>query len=358
MAPEGLQQGTGKFDWGGLTLFLVSLAAVVLCAVMVWPFLPAITGAIVLAVVTRRPFRWLAARLRRPTLAAALAVVLVMLSIVTPALFVAHGLGRRVLDTARALQNGSAEQKFSEFLDEHPRIAEVVQYGNEEAAPGETLAKSVRAAAGKLAAFLGRSIYAVVQIVTMLFVLFFLYRDEREATKLVRTLLPLDRGETEYLMARLRTALRALVLGRFAVAALQGVVAGITFACLRVHAATLLGMATMFFALVPAVGAYVVWLPVAIYLAALHFWIRAAILVVVGSLVISTLDNFLYPVLVGSRLRLHTVPIFLAMMGGVWFFGVCGLVLGPMVFNLTASLFQIWRCRARGEPLSRDAAAG
>jgi predicted PurR-regulated permease PerM len=74
-------------------------------------------------------------------------------------------------------------------------------------------------------------------------------------------------------------------------------------------------------------------------------------LLAVGSLVISTIDNVLYPILVGSRLRLHTVPIFISMLGGVWLFGVVGLVLGPIAFSVTASLILIWRGRTRGEPL-------
>ncbi len=351
MAAETPECQRSGFDWSGLTLFLVTLATIVLSAAMVWPFLPALTGAIVLAIVTRKPYRWLAARLHRPTLTATIALTLVVLAIITPAVFVSHGLGRHALDAARGLQNGAAEEQLSQFIANHPRIGQVLQYGTDNSDPGQTIQKCVRAAAGWLAAVLGRSLHALLQIVVMLFVLFFLYRDETEALHLIRAMLPLRREETIYLLHRANTTVQALVLGRFAVASLQGLVAGISFAALGVHGATLLGIATLFFALVPAVGAFVVWLPVAIYLAILHFWMQAIILVVIGSLLISTMDNFLYPILVGSRLRLHTVPIFFAMVGGVWFFGVSGLVLGPVVFNLTASLLQIWRCRVRGTSL-------
>ena len=82
--------------------------------------------------------------------------------------------------------------------------------------------------------------------------------------------------------------------------------------------------------MVPSFGAFVVWLPVAMYLAATHHWVQAAILVAVGSVIISTLDNFLYPVLIGTQLRLHTVQVFLSILGGIWLFGVSGMVLGPI----------------------------
>jgi len=358
MDADGPQPANGKLDWTGLTLFLITIFAVLLCAVIVWPFLSGITGAIVLAIVTRRPYDWLSARLRKPALSAAIAIVLVVLSIVTPAMFVAHGVGHHVLGAVRSLQSGSAEQEFGQFIEEHQRIGEIFRFATGNVDSGEALQRSAGAAAGKLASILGRSINAIVQIIVMLFVLFFLYRDRGEGLRLIRFLLPLEEEETDYLLLRVQTAVQALVLGRFAVAGIQGLVAGIVFGFLGVGGATLLGVATMLLALVPAVGAYVVWLPVAIYLALLHHWIRAVILLGIGSLIISTLDNVLYPVLVGSRLRLHTVPIFLSMIGGVWFFGVSGLILGPIAFNSTASLVHIWRSRTGGEPLPPDALAG
>lgn len=351
MDPEDPQPGRGNFDWSGLTLFLLSTGALLVCALIVWPFLPALTGAVVLAIVTRRPYRWLEARLRNPTLAATLALILTVLSIVTPSMLVAYGLGQHVLDAARAVQSGAAEQEFRQFLDQHQRIGDLLRVVADNVDPGQALEKSAGVVSGKLAVLLGRSITAIFQVVVMLFVLFFLYRDEKEALRLARSLLPLHDAETDYVLQRVRTAVQALVLGRFAVAGLQGLVAGITFALLGVQGAALLGMATVLFALVPAVGAYVVWLPVVIYLAVAHYWVQAVILLGIGSFLISTLDNFLYPILVGSQLRLHTVPIFLSMLGGIWIFGVSGLILGPIIFNITSSLLSIWRSRTRGERL-------
>lgn len=207
----------------------------------------------------------------------------------------------------------------------------------------------------QLASLLGHPITASFQMIVMLFILFFLYRDQKEALQLVRSMVPLTDEETEFLLARLKRAIQALVLGRFAVAGIQGLVSGVTLASLGVEGSILLGALTTLVAVVPAVGAFVVWLPIVIYLALTHHWIQAVILLVIGSLLISTLDNFLYPILVGSSLRMHTVPIFLSMLGGVWLVGVSGLILGPILFGMTSALILIWRHRTRGEPLEPDA---
>jgi hypothetical protein len=125
----------------------------------------------------------------------------------------------------------------------------------------------------------------------------------------------------------------------------EGLAAWIAFASLGISSASLLGVATVFFAMVPSFGAFVVWVPIVIYLAILHHWVQAGILMAVGTLVISTLDNILYPVLVGAQLRIHTAPIFISIVGGVWLFGISGLILGPIVFALAQSLLDIWRER-------------
>lgn len=347
----------GRFDWSGLTLFLASIAVFVLCGWIVLPFLPGMTAAVVLAVVTARPQQWLARRFGNRTLAAALAVAVVVLAIVTPTLLVAGAIGGHVVQFARGLQAQSAQQGFDAFLAQHARLDALYEAFRQNVDADQVVEKSLSSAAGRIAPFVGRSLGALFQIVVMLFMLFFLYRDRDEAVETVRALLPLEDDETSFLLGRLRISIQALVLGRFAVAGIQGLLAGAVFALLGVQAAVLLGVAVTLCALVPAVGAVVVWLPTAVVLALTGHWLQSAILFAVGALVISTLDNFLYPIFVGSHLRLHTVPIFLAMLGGVWLFGVTGLVLGPIAFNVAAGLGHIWRRRMRGTPFPSDAEA-
>jgi predicted PurR-regulated permease PerM len=85
---------------------------------------------------------------------------------------------------------------------------------------------------------------------------------------------------------------------------------------------------------------------VSIFLALTHHWIQATILVSIGALIISTLDNFLYPILVGAQLGLHTITILLSILGGIWLLEISGLVLGPVAFTLAESLLAIWRQRS------------
>lgn len=343
-----------EFSWKSLTLFLVTICAVLLCLLMTQLFLPAITGAIVLALITQRPYKWLQGKLKRPTLTASTGVVLVGLSIIGPTLFFAQSLGSHVLSAVRAVQNGTAQRGFQQVLDQSPRIAAMLQYSMDKITLEQAFDKSAGFIAAKLTVVLGGSFNALTQAVIMLFLLFYLYRDRDLGLSYLQSIVPLHEDEKDYLLSRVTDTIRATVLGHFFVAGIQGLVAGIVFASLGVPEATLLGIGTVLFAMVPSFGAFVVWVPIAIYLAVMHHWVQAVILLAVGSLVISTLDNLLYPVLVGKQLRLHTAPVLLSILGGIWLFGISGLVLGPVVFTLAGSLLNIWQHRIGSWPANSE----
>ena len=100
-------------------------------------------------------------------------------------------------------------------------------------------------------------------------------------------------------------------------------------------------------AVLPIFGAALVWMPAAALLLLDGHWEKALILTLWGSLVIGLIDNFLYPLLMKDRLSMHTVPVFIAAMGGLFAFGATGVVLGPLVLAVALALLDIWRRRMR-----------
>jgi predicted PurR-regulated permease PerM len=88
-------------------------------------------------------------------------------------------------------------------------------------------------------------------------------------------------------------------------------------------------------AIVPVLGAFVVWIPAAIFLALNGDWSKALILTAWGTIVVGGIDNLLYPLLVKDRMRLHTIPAFISIMGGLLLFGASGLLLGPLAVTVT-----------------------
>jgi predicted PurR-regulated permease PerM len=104
-------------------------------------------------------------------------------------------------------------------------------------------------------------------------------------------------------------------------------------------------------AVVPMVGAYVVWIPAALFLALEGSWGKSLILAVWGGVVVGTIDNLLRPVLVGNRLKLHTVLVCMSVVGGLMLFGPSGLILGPVILTVTTVLLETWRSRTMDSSL-------
>ena len=115
------------------------------------------------------------------------------------------------------------------------------------------------------------------------------------------------------------------------------------------------GVVMFLAALIPYLGAWVVWIPAATLLIFQGNWGKAAILVAWGATAVGMIDNVLYPIFVGSRLRLHTLTAFMAFIGGLAVFGLSGLILGPVIVSVSLALMDIWRLRtSEGDPAEAD----
>ena len=340
-----MQSGSEASLWKQITLFLITFGVVIVVALIIKPFLPAIVGAIVIAVITNRPFQWLAGKIASPNLRATTALFLIILSIIVPTFFLTQSVGEQIANVVSALRSESTHQQIAAYFSRHPAMASrILTLSNSIDLPQTT--RSAAAFFGsKLAGVIGGSVAVITQMVVMLFILFFLYRDHGLAAAFVPSLLPLEENESSLLLERLRGTINATALGRLTIAAIQGALAGLAYWALGVPNAFLWGMLTGVMAMVPAFGAFLVWVPIALFLGFTGHWGKAALLAVWGGGIVSTIDNFLYPVMVGPQLRQHTVAVLLSILGGIALFGVTGIILGPLAFTTMTTLLEIWKAR-------------
>ena len=105
------------------------------------------------------------------------------------------------------------------------------------------------------------------------------------------------------------------------------------------------GLVMGLLAVVPVLGAFIIWIPAAVFLLLEGSPWKALVLAVWGAVVVGGIDNLLYPMLVGNRLNMHTVVAFFSIVGGLMVFGGSGLILGPVIFTVTRFLLEIWRSR-------------
>ena len=340
-----MQESRDSVHWKQITLFLLTLAILILCALILHPFLNAIAGAVVLAVVTRHPYDWLSTKIKNPSLCATVGLILILLAVIIPVFFLTQELSEQALVAFKALRSGTHQDKITSFIANRPALAAQIETFTSSIDVSNT-ARSVAAyLGGNLAGFLGNSVRIITQLVVMLFLLFFLLRDRAFAVASLRSLLPLHEDESTELITRVGDTILATALGRITIAVVQGLLAGLAFWVLGVPGVILWAFTLAVCAMIPAFGSFLVWGPIAIYLGLNGHWGKAALLALWGGLIVSTIDNILYPILVGSHLRAHTTTILLSILGGIALFGPIGIILGPVLFTIASTLLEIWRAR-------------
>lgn len=175
-------------------------------------------------------------------------------------------------------------------------------------------------------------------LAVMVYLTFFLLRDGPALTALMMKALPLGDDRERMLFTKFAEVTRATVKGNLVVAMVQGALGGLAFWVLDIPGPFLWGVIMAILSLIPAVGAGLIWMPVAIYLFAVGDVLPATLLVAYGFGVIGLVDNILRPILVGRDTKLPDYVILLSTLGGLVLFGINGFVIGPLI----AALFTVF----------------
>jgi predicted PurR-regulated permease PerM len=210
------------------------------------------------------------------------------------------------------------------------------------------LTKRSEALAGRAVEFGGEAIDLIIGFCIAMYLLFFLLRDGVGVTRDIRAAIPLEPGPKERLLERFTTVIRATVKGNILVAAAQGALGGIAFWVLGVNAPMLWGVVMAFLSLLPAVGAALIWVPVALYLLAIGQVWQGLGLIAFGVFVIGLIDNVLRPILVGKDTAMPDYVVLIATVGGLALFGLNGFVIGPVIAAMFLAAWDIFvEARAR-----------
>ena len=331
-----------------IALLAATAACLYLCWLMLLPFINVLAWAAVLVVVFYPVHRRLVERTKRPATSALISCLLVIFVILLPLSLITLALVREFSGAAQAVQN-----YISAFLDPNSAIAGRLLgwLGNyidiEQLRNPQSIQEHLQQVAGTVAqrtlGLVGGALGVVVQVFFIIFTMYYLFRDGAKIVQALPDVLPLERAQSAEVISRTREVISASVNGVLVIAAIQGALGAVAFFALKVPSALVWGVVMTFLSLIPMAGAFVVWIPAAIFLALTGHWVKAALLVAWGALVIGTVDNFLRPKLVGEKTKLHELFIFFSVLGGLQVFGVLGLVLGPVVLAVTLALLDVMR---------------
>lgn len=181
-----------------------------------------------------------------------------------------------------------------------------------------------------------------ISLGVMLYLLFFLFRDGPGLVAAIRAASPFGDAHTDHILDKFTAVVRATVKGNIIIAAIQGAIGGATFWMLGIEAALLWGVLMAILSLLPAIGAGLVWVPAAGILLLSGSYLKGAILLAVGTLVISTVDNLLRPTLVGKGTLLPDYVILISTVGGLSLVGMNGFVIGPLIAALFVAVWSLF----------------
>lgn len=333
---------------------LAVLLALVTIA-FVWillPFYGAVFWAVILAILFAPLQRDLVLRLgRRRNLAAAVTLLVCLLIAVLPVIIISALLVQEGATIYQRIEKGELDiAGHIEGLK--ALLPSFAQNGLERMGMGdlEGLREKITKWAMQGSQFLASQAFSfgqgtfdfLVSFGVMLYLLFFFLREGAELARKVRMAVPLPEQQKRRLQLKFSRVVRATVKGNLLVAATQGALGGLIFWVLGIPSALVWGVLMAFLSLLPAVGAAMVWAPVAAYFLATGAIVPGLVLIAFGVLVIGLVDNLLRPVLVGKDTRMPDYLILISTIGGLAVFGLNGFVIGPLIAALFMSSWAIF----------------
>jgi predicted PurR-regulated permease PerM len=341
-----MQQRKNLARW--IALMIATGIALYLCWLMLYPFIEVLMWAAVLVVAFYPVHRRLLARTKRPGTSALLSCLLVVLTILLPLTLITIALVHELSGFAENLKanvsalldpNSPVTGRFLRWLEQYVNVEPL----RSQDFLAERLKGMGGAIAGRTLGFVGGIVGAVIETFFVIFTMYYLFRDGNRIVSALPDVLPLERAQSEKILARTREVISASLYGVLVIASIQGALGGLAFWVLGLPSPLVWAVVMILLSMIPMAGAFIVWVPAAIFLAVSGFWVKAIILTVWGTLVIGTVDNFLRPKLVGEKTKLHELFIFFSVLGGLKVFGILGIVLGPVVLAITLALLEVFR---------------
>lgn len=197
-------------------------------------------------------------------------------------------------------------------------------------------------ALGSVTGVLGTATDVLVGVAIAVFVLFFLLKDGDALLHWLYTMIPLPDDVRAELTERLEAITWAVLLGHVLVAFVQGAIAGIGLFVTGIPNATFWTFMMIILALLPIIGAFIVWGPAALYLVATGEPLFGGALFVYGAIVVSVTDEFLRPVIVDRYASINPSVILVGVVGGLYLIGFMGLFIGPVIVGALKAVVEIF----------------
>lgn len=336
--------------WYFIGLFLVSIF---LLGWLLWPFISIIILGGVVTGVFKPVYNFIQIKGKtKPPFASLITCILIFFTIFVPIVFFVGVLSREAYDLYLTAKDAVLSDQLKDLIESSrlfERITQLfasfnIEFSGEQLNNGITeLGKIVGLFLYKQASSIASNFLSfIINFFFMLLVIYFLLVDGNRLIDFIIDLSPLPKEQDEKLIQKFRDMSGAILIGNGLGGLIQGTFGGIVFSLFGFQSPFLWGVIMGLLAFLPIIGVGVVFIPAAIYLF-LKGRIAAGIFFVVFYLVLSGGVEYLFkPKLVGERVKMHTLVVFLAIMGGLNLFGILGIIYGPLIATAFLTLTDIY----------------
>jgi len=312
-------------------LLILVLAAAVLVAIA--PFLSGLLGAAVLYVIFVKPFRRLE-RMMRPGLAAAITLAAALLLVAVPLGWLITVVIAQAPDAFRTLQTSDAFARIADL-----RIGSF-EVGAELAKASGTIASWLSA---RVFSLVGSATSAVLNLVIAFFGFYYMLRSDSNTWNSIRPYIPFSARTADALRDRFYSVTEATLLGIMLIAVMQGTLVGMGFWIVGLPNPFFWGTVTAFASILPVLGTALVWLPAVLVLLVQNRYGAATTMLVIGAGIASNIDNLVRPLIYRRVSNIHPMITLVGAFAGVKFFGLLGVLLGPLAIAYLFALIQFYR---------------
>lgn len=299
-----------------------------LSLMLVWPFVQYVLLAVLIAYLLTPVYRWIV-----PFLGGSVAALTLMLvstgALILPFAMLLSFVASDAIDLAQRLSDsridlGRIEATILRTTGQEVDLPVVL---------GTAAENFASVFLGSAPDLVGAFTHTLIGIALAAFMLFFFLRDGERFVAWLFEVTPLPDRVLSDLSTRIDDLMWAVLVGHVLVSAIQGTLAGIGFAVTGVPNAAFWTAVMVLLALLPVLGAFLVWGPAALYLVLAGDTVAGGALFVYGAVVVSFSDNYLRPILVDRRARLNPATIMLGVVGGLYLLGIMGLFFGPVIIG-------------------------
>ena len=349
-----------------VTLFFIAcfLAVLYFLVVILLPFVSTFLWAGLLTVIFLPLYRRLLRALRgRRALASLVTCVLVLAMIVVPVVYLSVAITQQSVAFYQKINQsvGDGAGDKLDAIEQRPAVQwALTQMGRVTGSERPRLRPTIEQMLTNISRFLVSRAPTLLKgvgefLFTFLLIfisMFFFFRDGPELLAAVRMSNPLPEAYETEIIRKFQDVSYAAFFGSILTALVQGLVGALLFWILQIPSPLFWGAVVAFVSLVPIVGAFLVWIPWSAYLLLVGDTGKGIVLLAVGGLVVSSIDNVLKPIIIRGRTDMHPLLVFLSVLGGMQAFGFLGILVGPLVAALFLSFLDFYRKEFR-EPLER-----